>query len=164
MKLTDRITGIFLALLGLATYLGGIQLPPVPGQQVGPSAFPAVIGAGLVLVGVLIALGIGRGFEAAAEAELAEHSESDPEAELYAARRKWLAFLPPALLVFYYVTSEQIGFVPVAALMIGVLAYVLNAERKLIVPVSIIGAVLIQIIFVKVLRVPLPPGLLPMPW
>jgi putative tricarboxylic transport membrane protein len=164
MKLSDRITGLFLALLGLATYIGGAQLPPVPGQQVGPSAFPIVIGAGLMLVGVLIALGVGRGFEAAAEAELARHGEPDLEAGRYAASRKWYALLPPGLLVFYYFTSETIGFVPVAAIMIGVLAFALNAGRRQILPVAIIGAVMIQIVFVKVLRVPLPPGLLPMPW
>lgn len=164
MKISDRLTGIFLALLGLATFWGGSRFPPVPGQQVGPSAFPMVIGAGLMLLGVLIALHVGRSFEDEAEAELAAHSVPDIEAERYAASRRWLVLLPPGLLVFYYIASERIGFVPVAALMIGILAYMFEAKPKFILPVSIGGAVIIHLIFIKLLRVPLPPGLLPMPW
>lgn len=164
MKLTDRITGIFLVLLGLAAFLGGSRLPQVHGQQIGPSVFPMVVGAGLMLVGVLIALHIGRSFEEAAEAEVAQHSAPDSEAKLYAASRRHIAFLPPLMLVFYYFVSEWLGFVPTAAIMIGVLAFAFNANRKAILPVSILGAIAIQIVFVKLLRVPLAPGLLPMPW
>lgn len=165
MKLTDRITGIFLVLLGLATFVGGSHLPPVHGQQIGPSVFPMVIGAGLMLVGALIALHIGRSFEEAAETELAEHhSLPDTEAERYAASRLPVAFLPPAMLVFYYFVSEWLGFVPTAAIMIGVIAYAFDANRKTILPAAILGAIFIQIVFVKLLRVPLAPGLLPMPW
>lgn len=164
MKISDRLTGLFLALLGLATFWGGSKLPPVPGQQVGPSAFPMVTGAGLALLGILIALHVGRSFEDEAEAELAAHSQADPDAERYAASRRWMVLLPPGLLVFYYLVSERVGFVPTAALMIGTLAFAFGAKRKFILPVSIGGAIIIHLVFVKLLRVPLAPGLLPMPW
>lgn len=164
MRISDRISGVFLALLGAAAFWGGSRLPPVPGQQVGPSAFPMVVGAGLIIVGILIALHIGRSFEEQAEAELAKHSQPDPEAEAFQRRRRWFAFLPPALMVAYYFLSERVGFVPVAAVMIAILALALNAKRHLILPVSILGALGIHLVFVKLLRVPLPPGPLPMPW
>ena len=164
MRISDRISGVFLLLLGAAAFWGGSRLPPVPGQQVGPSAFPMVVGAGLMIVGLLIALHIGRSFEEAAEAELAEHSQPDPEEEAFKRSRRWMAFLPPALMVVYYVLSEVIGFIPLATVMIAILAFALNADRKLILPVSLIGAVCIYLTFVKLLRVPLPPGFLPMPW
>lgn len=164
MRISDRISGLFLFLLGLAAFWGGSKLPPVPGQQVGPSAFPMVVGAGLVIVGLLIALHIGRTFEEAAESELAEHGGIDPEAEAYQQRRRWLAFLPPALMVAYYFLSERLGFVPISTIMIAILAYALNANRKMILPVSVLGSLFIYLIFVKVLRVPLPPGPLPLPW
>lgn len=164
MKLSDRITGLFLLILGIAVYYGGSLLPPVPGQQVGPSAFPMVIGTGLAFTGLLIFFGVGRGFEEEAEAELAAHGGADLEADAYAASRRWHAFVPPALLVFYYFVSEKLGFVPTAAIMIAILAFMLKAKRLHILPVAILGAVAIQFVFVKILRVPLPPGLLPMPW
>jgi hypothetical protein len=58
MQLSDRITGAVLVSLGAAAAWGGSRLPPVPGQDVGPAAFPLLIGFGLVACGVLIALGI----------------------------------------------------------------------------------------------------------
>ena len=44
MRLPDRVTGLFLVGLGTAAAYGGWQLPPVPGQPVGPYVFPLVIG------------------------------------------------------------------------------------------------------------------------
>jgi putative tricarboxylic transport membrane protein len=164
MRISDRISGVSLLLLGAASFWGGSRLPPVPGQQVGPSVFPMVVGAGLVILGLLIALHIGRSFEEIAEAELAEHSEPDPEAEAYQRRRQWLVLLPPSLLVFYYFASEPLGFVLTAAIMIGTLAFAFNAQRRWILPVAIGGAIFIHLVFFKLLRVPLAPGLLPMPW
>lgn len=164
MKISDRLTGVFLVLLGLAAYWGGSQFPPVPGQQVGPSAFPMVIGVGLMLVGALIALHIGRGFEEVAEAELAKHTVPDPEAEAFTASRRWFALLPPGLMIFYYFLSERLGFVVTATLMIVVLATCFGAKIKHVIPVSIMGALGIYLVFTKVLRVPLAPGLLPLPW
>ncbi|MCZ8374221.1 MAG: tripartite tricarboxylate transporter TctB family protein [Beijerinckiaceae bacterium] len=164
MRISDRISGVFLALLGAAAFWGGSRLPPVPGQQVGPSAFPMVVGSGLMIVGILIALHIGRSFEEQAEAELAKHRQPDPEAEAFQRSRRWFPFLPPALMVVYYFLSERVGFVPVAAVMIAILAFALNAKRRLILPVAVLGALGIHLVFVKLLRVPLPPGPLPMPW
>lgn len=165
MKLSDRLTGLLLAVLGAFTFWGGSKLPPVPGQPVGPNVFPMVVGGGLVLVGTLIALHIGRSFEEIAEAELETRmTEEDRAARRYAASRQWLALLPPGLMVAYYLVADRIGFIPVAAIMIAILAFAAKAERRWILPVAIGGAVAIQIVFVKLLRVPLPPGLLPMPW
>jgi putative tricarboxylic transport membrane protein len=164
MKISDRLSGVFLLLLGLITFWGGSQFPPVPGQQVGPSAFPMVTGAGLMLMGALIALHIGRSFEEEAEAELAKHAAPDVEGETYAHKRRWLVLLPPTLLVFYYLASERIGFIPTAIVMIATMAFAFDAKKEHILPLAIGGALFIQIIFVKLLRVPLAPGLFPVPW
>lgn len=63
MNLSDRTTGLVLVGLGVLAWSGASRLPPMAGQAVGPSVFPTVIGAGLCLCGILIALGIGRTFE-----------------------------------------------------------------------------------------------------
>ena len=76
MQLSDRITGPFLVALGALAAYGGSRLPPVPGQQIGPNVFPMVVGIGLALCGVMIALGIGRRFEEEAEADLARPSRT----------------------------------------------------------------------------------------
>ncbi|GEO15471.1 tripartite tricarboxylate transporter TctB family protein [Microvirga aerophila] len=165
MRLSDRVTGSFIATLGaLATY-GGSRLPPVPGQDVGPSAFPMVIGAGLILCGLMIALGIGRSFEEEAEADLAA-VEGPPQraqpADPLAYRLR--ALLPPGLLLFYVYAADRLGFVPTTAIMIFVVAVAFGARLRVALPLAALAPIAIHLIFYKLLRVPLPPGLLPMPW
>jgi putative tricarboxylic transport membrane protein len=163
MLLSDRVTGGAIATLGAAAFFYGSKLPPVPGQQVGPSAFPMVVGAGLVLCGVMIVLGVGRHFEEVAEADVVSHSTPEELAPL-PAWRNWLALLPPALLLFYALASETLGFLPTAAIMVLIASLAFGARPKLAVPLALIAPFVINLIFLKLLRVPLPGGLLPFPW
>ncbi len=163
MLLSDKVTGGIVAVLGGLAFAYGSQLPPVPGQQIGPSAFPMVIGAGLVLCGGLIMLGIGHRFEEVAEADLASHTAPEQLAPL-PAWRNWLALLPPALLAFYALVSETLGFLPTSAIMVLVASLAFGARPKLAVPLAIIAPFVINLIFLKLLRVPLPGGILPFPW
>ena len=163
MLLSDRITGGVIATLGAAAFFYGSKLPPVPGQQVGPSAFPMVVGAGLVLCGGLIVFGIGRHFEEVAEADVAAHSA--PELlEPLPAWRNWLALLPPALLAFYALASEPLGFLPTTAIMVFTASLAFGAKLKLALPVALIAPLAINLIFLKLLRVPLPDGILTFPF
>lgn len=163
MRLTDRASGLFLVALGALAAYGGSRLPPVPGQQVGPNVFPMVVGVGLVLCGILIALGVGRGFEAQpVVAPGAGDGRSDAEAPV--ARNGLWALLPPALLLFYVFASERLGFVVAAAILVFIASFSLGARLKLAVAVTVLAPPAVHLIFAKLLRVPLPPGLLPMPW
>jgi putative tricarboxylic transport membrane protein len=163
--LPDKATGLVIAVLGGAAAYAGSRLPPVPGQQVGPSAFPTVVGLGLVACGVLIALGIGRSFEEGAEPERATAGADDGDARTRTRRSYALrALIPPALLIFYVVAVEPLGFVPTAAAMVFVLSLTFGANLRLAVPLAVVGPVIIHLAFYKLLRVPLPAGLLPMPW
>ena len=163
MQLSDRLTGGAIAALGSFAFYYGSKLPPVPGQQVGPSAFPMVVGAGLVLCGALIVFGVGRHFEEVAEAEVTSHTA--PELlEPLPAWRNWLALLPPALVLFYAMASETLGFLPTAAIMVAAASFAFGAKPKLAIPLAIIAPFVVNLIFLKLLRVPLPGGLLPFPW
>jgi putative tricarboxylic transport membrane protein len=163
MQVSDRVTGGVVATLGALAFHFGSKLPPVPGQQVGPSAFPMVVGASLVLCGVLIILGIGRQIEQAAEADVAAHTA--PELlEPVPAWKSWLALLPPALVGFYALASERLGFLPTTGIMVLIGSLAFGARIKLALPLAIIAPFVINAIFYKLLRVPLPGGLLPFPW
>ena len=154
MHLSDRVTGGVLVLLGAASAYAGSRLPAVPGQDVGPAAFPMVIGCGLVVCGLMIALGIGarlrgaggeRGGRAALRraagaaaagaaallrARALSGSASCPPRRRWCWRRRW---------------SSGRGW-------------------RLAVPLAIAAPLLVHLVFYKLLRVPLPAGVLPAPW
>lgn len=161
MHLSDRVTGGFLVLLGAFAFWGGSRLPAVPGQDIGPAVFPMVVGGGLVLCGLLILLGVGRSFE-----------EPDPEpAEAHAGLARWLgrrrilaALVPPALLVFYVLVSEPLGFLLTAFVIVFVAALSLGASLRLAAGMAIGAPPIVHLVFYKLLRVPLPEGLLAAPW
>ena len=154
MQTSDRIAGGALALLGAAAAWGGSRLPNVPGQDVGPAVFPMLIGGGLVLCGVLIALGIGQGFEAP------EPADAPPPPSF-----PWLRVLvPPGLLVFYVLAVERLGFLLTAALMVFATALALGARPRLAVILALAAPPLVHLAFGKLLSVPLPAGLIAAPW
>jgi putative tricarboxylic transport membrane protein len=171
MRLPDQVTGVFLLGLGAAAAYGGWLLPPVPGQPVGPNVFPLVIGLGLALCGLAITFGIGHSFEEEEELVPVEEGQVEqgkvnqgkakaPAGKLHGLR----ALLPPALLMFYVVAAEELGFFITAALIVYATSTALGARWKLALPMAVLAPVGIHLIFGKLLRVPLPPGLLPMPW
>jgi len=162
MRLPDRVTGLFLVGLGAAAAYGGWQLPPVPGQPVGPNVFPLVIGTGLALCGLAIAFGIGHSFEEEEELIPVEGDQPKPAppGKLYGLR----ALLPPALLLFYVAVADRLGFILTAGLIVFVTSTALGARWKLSLPLAVLAPIGVHLIFSKLLRVPLPAGLLPMPW
>ena len=161
MRLPDRVTGLFLVGLGAAAAYGGWLLPPVPGQPVGPNVFPLVIGTGLALCGLAIAFGIGHSFEEEEELiPLAPGQAKPPTSKLYGLR----ALLPPALLLFYVVVADRLGFILTAGLIVFATSTALGARPKLSLPLAVLAPIGVHLIFSKLLRVPLPAGLLPMPW
>jgi putative tricarboxylic transport membrane protein len=165
MHLSDRITGPFLLGLGVLAAYGGSLLPPVPGQQIGPNVFPMVVGSGLAICGVMIALGVGRQFEEEAEADLAAHENPPaPEEARHGPLFGLRALIPPALLLFYAMVVERLGFVPTAAIIALIAAKALGASWRLALPLAALAPIGVHLVFYKLLRVALPPGLLPMPW
>ena len=161
MLLSDRTSGIGIAALGAVAAYAGSLLPPVPGQQIGPNVFPLVVGIGLLLCGALIALGIGHKFEEEAEAAVADLTPPDaPHGRFYGLR----ALIPPALLILYYLASDRLGFIVTAAILVLALSKALGASWRLAAILALAAPPLVHLAFYKLLRVPLPPGLLPMPW
>lgn len=162
MILSDRVTGAILATLGVAAAWGGSRLPPVPGQDVGPAVFPMVIGAGLVVCGALVAFGVGRGFEAPEDED--GPARPPPWWSAAALLRGLRALLPPALLLFYVLAVDRLGFLPTAATVVLAVALALGARLRLAVPLAAAAALAVHAVFAKLLRVPLPDGLLAAPW
>jgi putative tricarboxylic transport membrane protein len=169
MQLSNRVTGLFLVGLGSVAAYAGSRLPPVPGQEIGPEIFPMVIGVGLALCGALIAAGVGRRYEEDADAEvarLAEHVE-DAADEAVPPSSRWRelkVLIPPVLLLFYAYVVDSLGFLPTSAFVVLATSLALGARLRLAIPLAIFGPLVINLVFSKLLRVPLPSGLIPLPW
>jgi putative tricarboxylic transport membrane protein len=169
MRLSDRVTGPFMVALGALAAYGGSRLPPVPGQQIGPDVFPLVVGSGLVICGAMIAFGIGRHYEEEAEADLAKiTSQLATDTGGGDQPRAWWrglkALVPPALLLFYVLVVERLGFLPTASAIVLITSLALGGRLRLAIPMAIGAPLVVNLVFAKLLRVPLPSGFLPLPW
>jgi putative tricarboxylic transport membrane protein len=78
--------------------------------------------------------------------------------------RRLKALVPPALLIFYVLTVDRLGFLPTAAMMVLAASLALGARLRLAVAMAIGAPLFVNLVFAKLLRVPLPSGLLPLPW
>ena len=162
MRLSDRTTGLSLVGLGALSAYFGSRLPPIPGQQIGPDVFPLVVGVGLCICGIMVACGVGRRYEAEAEAVVARHGgEEKTHTGLVGSAR---VLLPPVILLFYVLGVEWLGFIPTAALVVLAVSLALGASLRLAIPLALLTPIGVHLVFAKLLRVPLAAGFLPMPW
>ncbi len=164
MKLSDRVTGTFLVVLGGVTAYSGSLLPPVPGQPIGPEVFPVVTGSAVALCGALIAFRVGSRFEEEAEADLAAHGGENIAEQERGPLYKLRVLIPPALLIFYMLAVDRLGFIATAAIVAFLASLALGARWKLALGVALLSPIGVHLVFYKLLRVPLAEGLIPMPW
>jgi putative tricarboxylic transport membrane protein len=151
MKFGDAAAGLLSALLGLAVVVQARTFPPMPGQPVGPSLFPTLIGAGLIVAGVALIL-------AAVRRPLSEFVEFDS----WARRPRMLTnfALVIADLLFYALAVDHLGFLITAVLFLTVLFLAFGVRRARILPIAVAVTLVIHYGFYTLLRVPLPWGLL----
>lgn len=124
--------------------------PAMPGQEFGPALFPGLIAAGLGICGALLAASGLR--SRGAVFTLPEWIDrSGPRAGV-------LAVL--AGVVLYILLAERIGFQIVAFLLLTYWMRTLGASWRAAVPTALLATAAIHLAFYKVLRVPLPWGLL----
>jgi putative tricarboxylic transport membrane protein len=155
MKLSDSIWGTLCILFGAAVLLHVQTFPAMPGQKYGPAVFPGLIASGFVICGALLIL---RGVKAK-EALLtwADWTHS----RVHAIR--FLALI--AALLFYIVASEPLGFILTSALALVGLFLLFGVPTKRALVIALIATLVIHFLFYKVMRVPLPWGVLtPIAW
>ncbi len=75
-----------------------------------------------------------------------------------------MALVPPGLLLFYVLAVDRLGFLVTAAAIVLMASLALGARLRLAVPLAIGAPLFVHLVFSKLLRVPLPPGLVPAPW
>jgi putative tricarboxylic transport membrane protein len=122
----------------------------MPGQKFGPAWFPGLIAGGLGICGVLLIAGGLR--QRSPWAEVPGWVRS-PRA------RAGVAALVGGLL-FYVFAADALGFHLTGVLLLTLWMRLLGASWRVTLPVALIATLLIHFSFYKLLRIPLPWGVL----
>ena len=157
MKLNDAIFGLLLLALGLLVLFTVQSYPKIPGQPVGPALFPGLIAFGLCVSGVLLVV---QGLR---------HRASQPWLEwgdwVGSGRHGLALVVLLGSIVFYIAAANWLGFLPTAFIILMAMFAVLRVPFGRSVLVAAIAVLVIHFAFYKLLRVPLPWGLLtPYAW
>lgn len=152
MKVNDAVFGLLLLVLGAAVLVAVQGYPRIPGQPVGPALFPGLIAAGLCICGALL---VARGWKARHDAPWLAWDD-------WVRSPRHMAGLATLVgsIVFYIMASEWLGFLPTAALILLALFLVLKVPPGRALLIAIVATVVIHFAFYKLLRVPLPWGVL----
>ena len=156
MKLNDSIFGLLLLALGMSVLAMVQSFPKIPGQQVGPALFPGLIAIGLCVGGLILLM---RGWRS-----------RSPEGGVvpWFAVEDWVRsprhLLGFAVLVgsvlFYMLASQALGFLICSTLILTALFCVSKVPLSRALVIAVIASLVIHFAFYKLLRVPLPWGVL----
>ena len=157
MKFNDAVFGLILLVLGAAVLAVVQGYPKIPGQQVGPALFPGLIATGLCVCGAMLML---KGWRDRAVSPWAHFDE------WIHSPRHVLAFAVVLLgVVFYILAADTLGFLLTSVLVLVALMWSLGVPPGRSVLIAIVATLLIHTAFYKLLRVPLPWGVLtPYAW
>ena len=156
MKLNDAVWGALLMLFAAAILVHVQAFGTIPGQQYGPAIFPGLVAVGLAICGVLL---IGNGL--AARAAGRERLAWIALAPWTRAPRHVLAFaVTLGVNLSYILLVDRLGFIPTGVVYLGVLFWVFGVRPRWIVPLAVVSTLVIHTAFYKLLRVPLPWGVL----
>ncbi len=155
MKVNDAISGVLLLILSLAVLWNVSSYPTIPGQNVGPAAFPGLLAALLLVCSLIL---IVRGLR-------------ERGVQPWVVLGSWMTspwhrrnfFVTLGCLLFYIFASNDLGFIPCAIIVLAAMFWALDVRPVLILPVAVGMTLLVHMIFYKGLRVPLPWGIL-LPW
>jgi putative tricarboxylic transport membrane protein len=158
VRIDDRLLGVIFCLLGIAVVRHSAGFPGIPGQYYGPALFPTVIGWGFVGCGaVLLFAGLRRvGLRGALLAF--------PDWRVSPRGLLGVLVMLAAIVAFAFL-GDRVGFQILAFATLALLYAI--AGRRIIRSIMAAGAVtvLMELLFGKLLRVPLPRGLLAdLPW
>jgi putative tricarboxylic transport membrane protein len=153
VKINDALIGVALIVLGLGILWHIQGYPEMPGQKYGPAWFPGIAAAGLALCGAGLVF---QGLRTRAPWMALDDWMRHP--------RPVAGFISViAGLAFYVAVSEPLGFHLTGMLLLIVWLRILGTRWALAIPVAILAPIVIHLAFYKLLRIPLPWGVLT-PW
>ena len=157
MKINDAFWGLLLMALGATVLFAVRNYPNIPGQPVGPALFPGLIALGLCIGGAML---VWQGWRNRTDGPWLEWEDwvNSPRHT-----RALVALL--GSVVFYIVVADDLGFLITAVLMMVTLFRSLQVPWRRSVFWAVVATLVVHFAFYKLLRVPLPWGVLtPLAW
>jgi putative tricarboxylic transport membrane protein len=150
VKLNDAVVGAFLIALAAAILVHIQSYPLIPGQNYGAALFPGVIAVGFVLTGLaLVVRGLRQGSPWVSVA---------PWLRSPRLTANFLAIC--AVLVFYVLAADALGFLLAGTICLVALFLKFGVPPGRAVVIAVVATLLMHTLFYKLLRVPLPWGVL----
>ncbi len=149
MRLHETLLGLLLMALAVAFFGYTFTFPAFPGQRYGPALFPQVVAVGVFVCGALIAA---RGRRSGAAWLSIDPALREPQ--------RLVSFLAmPLAIGFYLLAAERLGFLPTAALIVGLLGWWFGMRPWGALVLGLAASGVIHWFFASIMRVPLPRGL-----
>jgi putative tricarboxylic transport membrane protein len=156
MKLSDSVWGALLLLLAVAILWHIRTFPPMPGQRFGPAVFPGIVASGLAICAVILIINGLRH-----RRDLGADHVWGSMAPWTRSHRHVLAFVVTlGVNVFYVLCAGPLGFIPTAIVYLAAMFLVFGVTPKWILPLAVVVTLVIHYAFYKLLKVPLPWGIL----
>jgi putative tricarboxylic transport membrane protein len=165
VKLNDAVWGVLLLVFAGGLFMHVRGFPSIPGQQVGPSALPGALAVGLGVCGLLLLV---RGLRARWAAR-----QGGGTATPWAQTPEWFGSAPQltgfgvlvGVNLLYLFGAQTLGFILTGTVYLAALMWALRVKPARALLIALMMTLLIHYCFYKLLRVPLPWGLLqPIAW
>lgn len=170
MQRIDRWVGAAIAVLAIAVLWTSHSFPDVPGQKLGASTLPTIVGACLLVCGALLML------RSRSAARYAQEEEAARQVAAATAKNPLLAHLAdvdasaeqiaPALgmlaaIGLYIAAADTLGYLLVAPVCLLIAQLSLRVKLLPAIGWAVLATLAVHLAFYKLLKVPLPWGLLP---
>ena len=144
---SDRYVGIGFVLLGIICFYSATQWPmSFASDPAGPGAIPKILSAGLVVLGLILAIG---GFL----------TKKKPEEKLVTRQELVLTLIMTGICVAYIILLPIIGYVIATPLLIAAILFTVGSRKwTTLVFVSLGASLVLFVLFYSLLRVNLPLG------
>ena len=152
MKINDVLSGLLIGTFGALLFVHVQSFPPMQGQDVGPNMFPQLIAVGLMVCAAMLVF---KGLKT-----LKTQAWITVPGWLGQGRITLGFVLIPVVLAFYVAVSESLGFLPTAVILLLALFLVFEVSLKAALTIALLGALGVHTLFYKLLKVPLPWGIL----
>ena len=150
MKISDTVVGAGFVVAGALIIAGTMQYPTLDGGYPGPSLFPRILGGLMVGFGGLVGLKGLRTGDASQDVE-------------WLLLHKSTGFINAVFVLVgvtaYILLVEKLGFLLTGALLLFVVMWRLKVRPLKALIVAVVFTAVVHFLFAKIMRVPLPLGL-----